>query len=53
MSKVIAVQHQVVLPVKKVDEVLAPRGSKCVGALDKVIDSAGVEGSSTRQPSAF
>jgi hypothetical protein len=31
---------------------LAPRGSKCVGALSKVIDSARVEVSSTRKPSA-
>jgi hypothetical protein len=50
--KVIAVQHQAVLPVRKVDEALAPKGSKCVGALDEVIKSTGVEGSNTRKPSA-
>jgi hypothetical protein len=32
-----------VTPARKVDEMLAPRGSKCVGELDEVIGSAGVE----------
>jgi hypothetical protein len=43
LAEVIAVQHQAVLPFRKVDEVLVPRGSKCVRALDEVIGSTGVE----------
>jgi hypothetical protein len=49
LAKFIAVQHQAVLPVRKVEEALAPKGSKCGEALDKFINSAGVEGSCTRK----